>query len=66
MKYNWVGMEKLSFEEIERLHKIGELCGCMYLYDDNTECYISETYTWEDIKKHLVNGGEIGKEKKLP
>ena len=59
----WNG--KKLFEEVEKLHEIGKLCGCMYLYDDNTECYIPETYTWEEIKKHYENGGEFGVEKTL-
>ena len=63
MKYNWDGMEIISFKEVERLHSIGKLCGCMYLYD-NTEWYIDETYTWAEIKKHYENGGEFGIEKR--
>ena len=63
MSYEWDGMKKLSFAEVERLHKIGELCGCMYLFDDNTESYIEETYTWEEIKRHYECGGEFGREK---
>lgn len=60
MAYEWSGIQKVSFEEVVRLHNANELCGYLKLYDDNTECYLDENYEWEEIVKHHENGGEFG------
>lgn len=63
MAYTWEGMEKLSWEEVQKLHHDEELVGCFKLYDDDTEGMIEENYTWEDIEHHYNCGGEFGYEK---
>ncbi len=60
MSYNWAGMQKLSYEEVKQLHMRGDLCGCFFLYDDNSESTIFAPYIWEDVVKHYENGGEFG------
>ena len=37
MGYTWLGMQKLTWEEVLQRHENGELAGCFRLYDDNSE-----------------------------
>ena len=55
-------MKKLSWEEVVELHELGELAGCFYLYDDDSEGEIPPDYTWEDILYHHELGLEFGLE----
>ncbi len=59
--YIYPGVCKISMDEIRLRHNAGELVGCLRLYGDNTESYIEE-YEWDDIVRHLEQGGEIGYE----
>lgn len=45
MAYTWLGMQKLTWEEVKNLHKKGELSECYKLYDDGTEGQITDDYT---------------------
>ena len=36
MGYTWLGMQKLTWEEVLQRHEKGELAGCFRLYDDNS------------------------------
>ena len=62
MAYTWNGMRKLSWKEVQKLHKEENLVNCFKLYDDNTEALIEKSYTWEEIEEHYNSGGEFGKE----
>lgn len=64
MAYTWLGMEKLTWEDVQELHKKGELFNGQYykLYDDETESQIDEHCTWADILEHEQKGGEFGSE----
>lgn len=63
MGYTWTGMKKISWDEVKDLDKKGELVGCFYLYDDESEGMIEADYNFDDIKKHYECGGEFGIEK---
>ena len=68
MGYTWLGMRKLTWEEVLQRHEKGELAGCFRLYDDNSEAMIDRGYDFagdilvgsEDIQSqwmcHGVNG----------
>lgn len=62
MAYNWPGMRKLSWDEVNELARRGELIGIYKLYDDGTEAAIEADYTLEEIVEHHQNGGEFGEE----
>lgn len=62
MAYTWLGMRKLSWEEVRRLHENGELAGYFMLYTDGSEGQIGSRYDWRDIEAHHLNGGEFGYE----
>ena len=49
MGYTWLGMRKLTWEEVLQRHEKDELAGCFRLYDDNSEAMIEK-------------GGEFGEE----
>ena len=40
MGYTWLGMRKLTWEEVLQRHEKDELAGCFRLYDDNSEAMI--------------------------
>ena len=44
MGYTWLGMRKLTWEEVLQRHEKGELAGCFRLYDDNSEAMIDRGY----------------------
>lgn len=60
--YNYPGMAKVSWEEVNRLAREGKLAGYYKLYDDGTEAMIEEDYDIEDIVMHYQAGGEFGDE----
>ncbi|MBQ6091389.1 MAG: hypothetical protein IJL07_09015 [Lachnospiraceae bacterium] len=62
MSYNWLGMRKLTEEEVKEKFDKGELAGCFRLYGDGTEAEISVEEDWDKIEEHLKAGGEIGEE----
>lgn len=62
MAYKWLGMKKISWEEVRELHEKGELAGCYRLYDDDSEGQIETDYSWDDIVAHHECGGEFGYE----
>ena len=43
MGYTWLGMRKLTWEEVLQRHEKGELAGCFRLYDDNSEAVLPVT-----------------------
>ena len=63
MAYTWEGMRKISWEQVIKYHRNGELVGCFRLYDDDTEGMIEPDYSWEEICKHHACGGEFGEER---
>lgn len=63
MAYNWPGMRKLSWEEVNELARKGELAGRYKLYDNGTEAEIDADYSLEEIVEHHQNGGEFGEER---
>lgn len=63
MAYKWLGMKKLSWGEVKKLHKEGKLVGCYKLYENGTESEITSNYDFvDDILEHQENGGEFGEE----
>ena len=63
MGYTWLGMQKLTWEEVLQRHEKGELAGCFRLYDDNSEAMIDRGYDFAgDILAHHKKGGEFGEE----
>lgn len=63
MGYTWLGMRKLTWEEVLQRHEKGELAGCFRLYDDNSEAMIDRGYDFAgDILAHHKKGGEFGEE----
>ena len=63
MGYTWLGMRKLTWEEVLQRHEKGELAGCFRLYDDNSEAMIDRGYDFAgDILAHHEKGGEFGEE----
>ena len=59
MGYTWLGMRKLTWEEVLQRHEKGELAGCFRLYDDNSEAMIDRGYDFAgDILAHHKKGGE--------
>lgn len=63
MAYKWLGMKKLTWGEVKKLHKEGKLVGCYKLYEDGTESEIASNYDFiDDILEHQENGGEFGEE----
>lgn len=61
MGYTWLGMRKLTWEEVLQRHENGELAGCFRLYDDNSEAMIDRGYDFAgDILAHHKKGGEFG------
>ncbi len=53
MGYTWLGMRKLTWEEVLQRHEKGELAGCFRLYDDNSEAMIDRGYDFAgDILAH--------------
>ena len=54
--------EKLSWNEVQELHKKGGLVGYYKLYDDNTEAMVESDYDWEEIVSFYDAGGEFGEE----
>ena len=44
MGYTWLGMQKLTWEEVLQRHEKGELAGCFRLYGDNSEAMIDRGY----------------------
>lgn len=63
MGYTWLGMRKLTWEEVLQRHKKDELAGCFRLYDDNSEAMIDRGYDFAgDILTHHEKGGEFGEE----
>ncbi len=61
--YGWQGMRKMSWQEVNKLARKGELAGRFFLYDDGTEAEISADYQLEDIVAHYQAGGEFGEER---
>lgn len=64
MSYKWSGMKKLTWEDVKKLHRNGELVGCYKLYPDGTESEISEDYNWKEIESLHNVGVEFGQELK--
>ena len=63
MGYTWLGMQKLTWEEVLQRHEKGELAGCFRLYDDNSEAMIDRGYDFAgDILAHHKKGGEFGED----
>lgn len=62
MAYKWLGMRVIPWDEVQELHKEGELAGCYRLYPDNSEGQIDRGYSWDEMVKHHDNGGEFGEE----
>lgn len=63
MGYTWLGMRKLTWEEVLQRHEKGELAGCFRLYDDNSEAMIDRGYDFAgDILAHHKKGGEFGED----
>lgn len=63
MGYTWLGMRKLTWEEVLQRHEKDELAGCFRLYDDNSEAMIGRGYDFAgDILAHHEKGGEFGEE----
>ena len=63
MGYTWLGMQKLTWEEVLQRHEKGELAGCFRLYGDNSEAMIDRGYDFAgDILAHHKKGGEFGEE----
>ena len=63
MGYTWLGMQKLTWEEVLQRHENGELAGCFRLYDDNSEAMIDRGYDFAgDILAHHKKGGEFGED----
>lgn len=60
--YKWLGIEVLTWEDVQKLHIKGKLSGCYKLYPDGTESEISESYDWSEIQQHHDNGGRFGQE----
>ena len=60
MFYKWLGMRVIPWDEVQVLHKKGELVGCYRLYPDNSEGQIDRGYSWDEMVKHHDNGGEFG------
>lgn len=61
MAYKWLGMRKIPWEEIKKIHEKQGLQGYYKLYDDDSEGLI-EDYSWEEIEDHYIKGGEFGEE----
>lgn len=61
MAYKWLGMRKIPWEEIKKIHEEQGLQGYYKLYDDDSESLI-EDYSWEEIEEHYIKGGEFGEE----
>ena len=63
MGYTWLGMRKLTWEEVLQRHENDELAGCFRLYEDNSEAMIDRGYDFTgDILAHHEKGGEFGEE----
>ena len=62
MAYKWLGMRTLKWEEVNKLHKSGNLAGIYRLNPDGTESEIESGYDWKDIETHHENGGGFGEE----
>ena len=62
MAYKWLGMRRLDWEEVKRLHGNGGLTGYFMLYPDGSEGQIGSGYDWRDIEVHHLNGGGFGDE----
>lgn len=63
MAYTWAGMRKLTWKEVEELHKKGKLAGYYKLYEDGTEAVIDSNYDFiDDVLEHQERGGEFGEE----
>lgn len=63
MGYTWLGMQKLTWEEVLQRHEKGELAGCFRLYDDNSEAMIDRGYDFAgDILAHHKKGCEFGED----
>ena len=62
MSYTWPGMRKMTIQEVIDRFEAGELEGCFYLYDDETEAMIDGNATLEEISNQLARGVEIGEE----
>ena len=50
MGYTWLGMQKLTWEEVLQRHEKGELAGCFRLYDDNSAMTLQAT-SWHTTRK---------------
>lgn len=61
--YNWQGMRKMNWQEVNELARNRELAGYFLLYDDGTEAEIDADYQFEDIVAHYQAGGEFGEER---
>lgn len=62
MGYTWPGMKKLSWEEVQHIHKTTGLTGYFILYSDETESEIDADYKWSDIEDLYMKGAEFGYE----
>ena len=63
MGYTWLGMRKLTWEEVLQRHENDELAGCFRLYEDNSKAMIDRGYDFTgDILAHHKKGGEFGEE----
>lgn len=54
MGYTWLGMRKLTWEEVLQRHEKGELAGCFRLYDDNSEAMIDRGYDFAGASWHTT------------
>lgn len=52
-------LKKITFSEVERIYKNGEIGKVLYLYSDGTEAYIDNNAKWVNIARHFNNGGKF-------